>query len=150
MTKCKNMLQYIGVKFKYSSIAQLVEHAAVNRRVVGSSPTGGAIKKSHPQGCLFLICCLIRANQRACEPYADAGNRATTAACGGNRECGGLCRNTAKQTVKDGAGEVMLQTDVGSSPTGGARKNDLFRQVVLSMKCSLRNMKCASHMKSLC
>ena len=29
--------------FKYSSIAQLVEHAAVNRRVVGSSPTGGAI-----------------------------------------------------------------------------------------------------------
>ena len=29
----------------YSSLAQLVEHAAVNRRVVGSSPTGGAIKK---------------------------------------------------------------------------------------------------------
>ena len=27
---------------RYSSIAQLVEHAAVNRRVVGSSPTGGA------------------------------------------------------------------------------------------------------------
>ena len=30
------------VTFKYSSIAQLVEHSAVNRRVVGSSPTGGA------------------------------------------------------------------------------------------------------------
>ena len=29
--------------FQYSSLAQLVEHAAVNRRVVGSSPTGGAI-----------------------------------------------------------------------------------------------------------
>ncbi len=28
--------------FRYSSIAQLVEHAAVNRRVVGSSPTWGA------------------------------------------------------------------------------------------------------------
>ena len=28
----------------YSSLAQLVEHAAVNRRVVGSSPTGGAKK----------------------------------------------------------------------------------------------------------
>ena len=27
---------------KHSSIAQLAEHAAVNRRVVGSSPTGGA------------------------------------------------------------------------------------------------------------
>ena len=28
----------------YSSIAQLAEHAAVNRGVVGSSPTGGALK----------------------------------------------------------------------------------------------------------
>ena len=31
---------------RYSSIAQLVEHAAVNRRVVGSSPTGGATKET--------------------------------------------------------------------------------------------------------
>jgi hypothetical protein len=30
----------------YSSIAQSVEHAAVNRRVVGSSPTWGAKKQS--------------------------------------------------------------------------------------------------------
>ena len=29
-----------------SSIAQSVEHAAVNRRVVGSSPTWGAVKTS--------------------------------------------------------------------------------------------------------
>ena len=29
---------------KYSSIAQSVEHAAVNRGVVGSSPTGGAMR----------------------------------------------------------------------------------------------------------
>ena len=28
----------------YSSIAQLVEHAAVNRAVVGSSPTRGAVR----------------------------------------------------------------------------------------------------------
>ena len=33
----------------YSSLAQLAEHAAVNRVVVGSSPTGGATKK---RGCL--------------------------------------------------------------------------------------------------
>ena len=33
---------------KYSSLAQSVEHAAVNRRVVGSSPTGGAILKRMP------------------------------------------------------------------------------------------------------
>ena len=31
-------------KTKYSSLAQSVEHAAVNRRVVGSSPTRGAKK----------------------------------------------------------------------------------------------------------
>ena len=30
------------VTIKYSSLAQSVEHAAVNRSVVGSSPTGGA------------------------------------------------------------------------------------------------------------
>ena len=30
----------------YSSLAQLVEHAAVNRRVVGSSPTWGAMLRS--------------------------------------------------------------------------------------------------------
>jgi hypothetical protein len=29
-------------KTKYSSLAQSVEHSAVNRSVVGSSPTGGA------------------------------------------------------------------------------------------------------------
>ena len=29
-------------QLSYSSLAQSVEHAAVNRRVVGSSPTGGA------------------------------------------------------------------------------------------------------------
>ena len=31
-------------KFKYSSLAQLVERAAVNRVVAGSSPAGGANK----------------------------------------------------------------------------------------------------------
>ena len=30
------------LKIVHSSLAQSVEHAAVNRRVVGSSPTGGA------------------------------------------------------------------------------------------------------------
>ena len=32
-------------RFPHSSLAQPVEHAAVNRRVVGSSPTGGAISR---------------------------------------------------------------------------------------------------------
>ena len=34
--------------FTHSSIAQSVEHAAVNRGVVGSSPTGGAILMRMP------------------------------------------------------------------------------------------------------
>ena len=34
----------------YSSIAQSVEHAAVNRRVVGSSPTWGAYREEPPRG----------------------------------------------------------------------------------------------------
>ena len=38
---------------RYSSLAQLVEHAAVNRRVVGSSPTGGA--KRDCQSAVFFF-----------------------------------------------------------------------------------------------
>ncbi len=38
--------------FPYSSLAQLVEHAAVNRRVVGSSPTGGARSDGLPSQCV--------------------------------------------------------------------------------------------------
>ena len=34
---------------RYSSLAQSVEHAAVNRSVVGSSPTGGASIRLHGQ-----------------------------------------------------------------------------------------------------
>ena len=37
------MGEHILAYLIYSSLAQSVEHAAVNRRVVGSSPTGGAI-----------------------------------------------------------------------------------------------------------
>ena len=40
-------------RHKYSSLAQLVEHAAVNRRVVGSSPTGGARSRA-PKQVLFF------------------------------------------------------------------------------------------------
>ena len=40
-------------RLQHSSIAQSVEHAAVNRRVVGSSPTGGA-KKSR-KTLVFLL-----------------------------------------------------------------------------------------------
>ena len=37
----------------YSSLAQSVERVTVNHDAVGSSPTGGAIKKSHLQVAFF-------------------------------------------------------------------------------------------------
>ena len=40
---------------KYSSLAQSVEHAAVNRRVVGSSPTGGAKNEEPPLSYLAAV-----------------------------------------------------------------------------------------------
>ena len=40
---------------KYSSIAQSVEHSAVNRRVTGSSPVGGAIEKRDTFRYLFFL-----------------------------------------------------------------------------------------------
>ena len=43
------VLKVSEIPLDYSSIAQLVEHAAVNRAVVGSSPTGGA-RGLPPQG----------------------------------------------------------------------------------------------------
>ena len=39
--KCQHVCSFEGANL-YSSLAQSVEHAAVNRSVVGSSPTGGA------------------------------------------------------------------------------------------------------------
>ena len=39
----------------YASLAQSVEHAAVNRGVVGSSPTGGAKKRQVERLAVFLL-----------------------------------------------------------------------------------------------
>ena len=44
---------------RYSSLAQLAEHAAVNRVVVGSSPTGGAKKKTEYQKVLCFSFCFF-------------------------------------------------------------------------------------------
>ena len=40
--KCQHVCSFEGANL-YSSLAQSVEHAAVNRSVVGSSPTGGVV-----------------------------------------------------------------------------------------------------------
>ena len=57
-TPIQNILDNIIciVEDRYSSLAQSVEHAAVNRRVVGSSPTVGA--KRRP---IYQMGCHIRA-----------------------------------------------------------------------------------------
>ena len=58
----------------YSSIAQSVEHAAVNRRVVGSSPTWGAKKTGTASVVpVFLVFKLCSA-QRSCVTAASAVN----------------------------------------------------------------------------
>ena len=41
---------------RHCSLAQSVEHAAVNRRVVGSSPTGGAKRKSVLERGRIFVC----------------------------------------------------------------------------------------------
>ena len=54
----------------YSSLAQLAEHAAVNRRVVGSSPTGGAKKRSTTSVVLLFLALSFGSRQRRCELMA--------------------------------------------------------------------------------
>ena len=47
----------VAILRTYSSLAQSVEHAAVNRRVVCSSQTGGAkIPRCQPAAGIFLFC----------------------------------------------------------------------------------------------
>ena len=99
----------------YSSIAQPVEHAAVNRRVVGSSPTGGAIKEIPSVRYLFFLF-YMRTNQRAC------------AASQPNRHCLARSAQRARRVKQTARCAVCSQSgarsglDVGSSPTGGAIK----------------------------
>ena len=53
---------------RYSSIAQLVEHAAVNRRVVGSSPTWGAKNTEYTFVCSVFFILSMDSNQRQAAP----------------------------------------------------------------------------------
>ena len=55
-----------GRTLSHSSIAQSVEHAAVNRRVVGSSPTGGAKKSRETPVFLLFFTLLADPNRRLC------------------------------------------------------------------------------------
>ena len=61
-----------AVTIKYSSLAQSVEHSAVNRSVVGSSPTGGAHKarKFNVYGFYLFPRATSQADMLAC-PFGD-------------------------------------------------------------------------------
>ena len=52
----------------YSSIAQSVEHAAVNRRVVGSSPTWGAKESRYAYAYRLFFRYFIDSDQRQAAP----------------------------------------------------------------------------------
>ena len=51
--KCQHVCSFEGANL-YSSLAQSVEHAAVNRSVVGSSPTGGVLGNEYLKFNLWL------------------------------------------------------------------------------------------------
>ena len=55
--KCQHVCSFEGANL-YSSLAQSVEHAAVNRSVVGSSPTGGVIGKKCSEN--FIIGSMVK------------------------------------------------------------------------------------------
>ena len=80
-------------------LAQSVEHAAVNRRVVGSSPTVGAKMKRGTARCLFSFCVVIMRGIRTgrfCEAKAKAS--------GGRFRSPRACRSgaTSESTEKGG------------------------------------------------
>ena len=56
----------VAILRTYSSLAQSVEHAAVNRRAVGSSPTGGAKKSRETPVFLLFFILLADPNRRPC------------------------------------------------------------------------------------
>ena len=115
----------------FASLAQSVEHAAVNRRVVGSSPTGGAKGKTTRTGgfsfgiffCIRTIalwlCKAACARSAACVLFT--GSR--TAAAGGRcRRCASRKKQGAMRALQ--AKQCDYVSDrwvVGSSPTGGAK-----------------------------
>ena len=67
---CRHKVPDFYRGLKHSSIAQLVEHAAVNRRVVGSSPTWGAKEKRHTLVCLFFLFQQLFEPTTSCSKFA--------------------------------------------------------------------------------
>ncbi len=94
---CHHKMIYIGLLngpiYLYSSLAQSVEHAAVNRRVVGSSPTGGAIIKKGLCRYLFIYLVLLYSSLAQSVEHAAVNRRVVgSSPTGGAIIKKGLCR----------------------------------------------------------
>ena len=112
----------------HSSIAQSVEHAAVNRGVVGSSPTGGAKQKRTPKGVLFCLS-IPRGSRR--RPCATAASRlligSGTAAAGGRER---RCLSRKKQGVprRDSKRDDYVSDRDPRAAAGGRERRCLSRK----------------------
>ena len=63
----------IGLDLFHASLAQSVEHAAVNRRVVGSSPTWGAKGAACRHGLAAASCFLEKTNRKPEWAFSSVG-----------------------------------------------------------------------------
>ena len=111
-----------GGKKKYCSLAQSVEHAAVNRGVVSSSLTGAAKKEPHTKRCvvLFLYSLTDTPEGRRLTAARLLIGQSPTAAGGRGRE--GDCRKKHGGSQAERGEPPMFLTDgvVSSSLTGAA------------------------------
>ena len=100
----------------YAYLAQSVEHAAVNRRVVGSSPTVGAKIKTHHMVCLYFLFFTYAPNLRACEPQSGRRAPSTTASGGGKREGAGGAATKQNEPPSARQNRAAVANGRGSSP----------------------------------
>ena len=96
----------------------MVEHSAVNRVVVGSSPTRGVVRTNmiyHTEGKLVLLACLIRLHGQAVKtPPFHGGNRGSNPL--------GVTYSKSLQLCRHGSMAEQLicnQQVIGSSPIIG-------------------------------
>ena len=109
-----------------SSLAQSVEHAAVNRSVAGSSPAGGAkSKKSHLSVGSFCFCFLSGS-----KPATKVNSRIAAVNCCGAERCQwqiqrGVARAKqgalGRRSRRHSATMFCPGRGAGSSPAGGAK-----------------------------
>ena len=126
--------------FTHSSLAQSVEHAAVNRRVVCSSQTGGAKKSTRSNDRVLFLVYPVSFRQTPAVTQGDVRDRRRWREEGAKRSGakGSIRKRTASETT-------IWQQVVCSSQTGGAKKED--RPKGLSSFLVI----CARHkQKSLC